>query len=290
MRAKEVLLRISHSAWARGCIHRLGLNNFAQRLYALLRGDGKTLRLKVNGVVAVFSAETPVELRCVEGSVLSESELLNAIQETLKPGDVFLDVGSNLGIFTVFGAKAVGPQGAVIACEPGTRTFHRLQKNMELNQLHNVTYLRLALSDTRAVKKLVVDDPDSFGLMAHLSDVGGPSAEDVQTVDYDSLAEDEGLPIPHVVKMDIEGHEYGALKRMKRTLSNPVCTALFCEIRSYALPHGVSLKDVVTLIESFGFECLSMRMRGREHQVTATKHCTRSIIGQTHHANAYVAR
>jgi len=73
---------------------------------------------------------------------------------------------------------------------------------------------------------------------------------------------------------------------MERTLSNPVCGALFCEIHPYALPGGVSFRDVVTLIESFGFDCVSTRMRGTEHQVTAMKHATRCVIGQRHEADA----
>jgi len=258
-----------------------------KRLYSLMRGSGKILKLKLNGVEGLFSVQTPGELCFAEGSVLfNEREMLNAVQETLKPGDVFLDVGSNLGIFTIFGAKAVGPQGTVIACEPSTSAFNRLQNNTELNQLNNVKLLKLALSDTRSMKKLLVDDLNALGgTLMHLSGADGPS-EDVRTVDYDSLIEDEGLPIPRVVKMDIEGHEYAALKGMERTLSNLVCGALFCEIHPYALPSGVSLRDVVTLIESFGFESVSTRLRGTEHQVTAFKHASRCVIGQRHGADA----
>ena len=288
IRASEAVTRIAHSPWVRRCVHRLGLTRSMQSLYALVRGNGKILKFKLNSVEGLFSAETPLELRIVEGALLYEREMLTAIQETMKPGDVFLDVGSNLGIFTIFGAKAVGPQGTVVACEPGTSAFNRLQKNAELNQLNNVKLLKLALTDTRSMKKLSLGDPGDFGEMAHLSEADGPT-EDVRAVDYDSLAvdydslvEDEGLPVPRVVKMDIEGHEYAALKGMARTLSNPECIALFCEIHPYALPRGVSPNDVVTLIESFDFESVSTRTRGPERQVTAMKHATRSVIGKRH--------
>jgi FkbM family methyltransferase len=257
-----------------------------QRLYILVRGDGKTLTLEVNGVEGVFSAETTPELRCVEGTLLSEREFLSAIQTILKPGDVFLDVGSNLGVFTIFGAKAVGPHGKVVACEPRKITFERAQKNAQLNQLHNIIYLRLALSDTRSTKKLVLDDDEPFGLRAHLADSGGLFCEDVQAVDYDSLVEDEGLPIPRVVKMDVEGHEYAALKGMKRTLSNSACTVLYCEIHPHLLPPDVSAGDVQVLIQSYGFEYVSTRMRGRVRQVTAVKHAAREVVGYANHGDA----
>lgn len=285
MQVTEAVRRVSYSPWpgsttVRRCIHRLGLGRFMQWLYTLVRCQGKIVKLKLNGVEGLFSARTPAELRCVEGSVLfDEREMLSAIQETLKPGDIFLDVGSNQGIFTIFGAKAVGPQGTVVACEPATSTFNRLQRNAEINQLDNVKLLKVALSDRRSMKKLLLDDPSGLGRTSHLSDAEGPS-EDVRTVDYDSLIEEEGFPIPRVVKMDIEGHEYAALKGMERALSNPACVALFCEIHPYALPSGVSVSDVETLIESFGFECVSTRTRREELQVTAMKHATRSVIGQ----------
>lgn len=277
MRVTEAVTLISYSPGVRRCIHRLGLGRFMQRLYALARGNGKVLKLNLNGVEGLFSAQTPDELRCVEGAaLLNEREMLSAIQETLKSGDVFLDVGSNLGIFTVFGGKAVGPQGTVVACEPEKNAHNRLQKNIELNQLTNARLLKCALSDRRSMKRLLLGDPDALGNTAHLSEADGPS-EDVRTIDYDSLIEHEGLPIPRVVKMDIEGHEYTALQGMKGALSSPSCVALFCEIHPYALPSGVSVRDVVTLIESFGFESVSTRMRGEEHQVTAMKHATKGI-------------
>jgi len=251
-----------------------------QRLYALARANGKVLKLNLDGVEALFSAQTPDELRCVEGAaLLNEREMLTAIQKTLKPGDVFLDVGSSLGIFTVFGAKAVGPQGTVVACEPGTSSYSRLQMNIELNRLNNVTRLKLALSDRRSVRKLLLGESSSLSHLTDLPNVDG-SSENVQTADYDSLVEEEGLPIPRVVKMDIEGHEYAALKGMERTLSSPLCVALFCEIHPYALPVGVSVGEVTALIESFGFDCVSTRARVGEYHVTAMKHTATSVIGQ----------
>lgn len=279
MRFTDAVTRISYSPGVRRCIHLLGLRRSMQRLYALARGNGKVLRVNLKDEEGLFLAQTPDELRCVEGAaLLNEREMLSAIQETLKPGDVFLDVGSSLGIFTVFGAKAVGPQGTVVACEPGTSSYNRLQMNIELNGLNNVTRLKLALSDRRSVRKLLLGESSSLSHLTDLPNVDG-SSENVQTADYDSLVEEDGLPIPRVVKMDIEGHEYAALKGMERTLSSPLCVALFCEIHPYALPVGVSVGEVTALIESFGFEFVSTRARVGEYHLTAMKHAATSVIG-----------
>ena len=270
MQIAETIRRISYSPSICACIGRLGLRGFMQRLYALISGNAGTAKLSLNNVEALFSAQTPFELRCVEGTWFSEREVLSAVQKRLNPGDTFLDVGSNLGIFTVFAAKAVGPQGTVVACEPETNAHNRLRKNIEINQLHNVRPLKLALSDRCSIKKLLLGDAGTVVQSAHLSDAEGPF-EVVQTADYDSLIANEGFPTPHVVKMDIEGHEYVAMRGMRGALSSPSCVALFCEVHPSALPSGISAADVVKLIESFGFEPISTRKRGAEFQVTALK-------------------
>ena len=67
----------------------------------------------------------------------------------LKPGDTVVDIGANIGSFTVLAASIVGPGGRVIALEPVSGTFARLQKNVGLNRLENVTCRNEAV-DSRA--------------------------------------------------------------------------------------------------------------------------------------------
>jgi FkbM family methyltransferase len=270
MQIAGTIRRISYSPRVCAWIGRLGLRGFMRKVYVLVWGGSGVRKLRLNNVEATFSAQTAAELRCVEGAWFSEREILDAMQERLNAGDTFLDVGSNLGIFTIFAAKAVGPQGIVIACEPETNAHRRLQKNIEINQLHNVKLVKLALSDKRSIKKLSLGESDAASQSAHLSDADGPS-ESVQTADYDSLVADEGLPIPRVVKMDIEGHEYLALQGLRGTLSNPSCVGLFCEVHPSALPGGISTGDILKLIKSFGFESIFTTKRGEQFQVTAMK-------------------
>jgi FkbM family methyltransferase len=280
MSITEAITRLTYSGPIRRGIRRLGLGRSMQTLYSRVRARAGIVKLSLNSVEALFSARTPIELRCTEASFFCERETLSRILERLKPGDVFLDVGSNLGIFTVFGARAVGRQGTVISCEPGTEAFKQLQTNIELNEFTNVKPLKLALSDKHSTMRLVLGESATLCGMAHLSEEDEP-AEEVPTVSYDSLVAQRGLPIPGVVKIDIEGHEYSAMKGMRKTLADPACFAIFCEIHPYALPSGLSVQDVTSLIESFGFELVSRRVRGVEYQVTevaATKCATKSPV------------
>src|SRR5436189_6431842 len=58
----------------------------------------------------------------------------------LRPGDVFVDVGANIGLFTLIAASCVGPKGKVVAFEPTTVTYTRLVENIRLNHLYNVSF------------------------------------------------------------------------------------------------------------------------------------------------------
>jgi FkbM family methyltransferase len=262
--------RISYSGQIGACLRRLGLRRVMQWAYANLRGNPDRIRLSVDAAEATFSTRSPQELRCVEGAWFSEREMLSGILSRICPEDVFLDVGSNLGLFAIFAAKVVGPRGTVLAFEPEAVAYSRLTENVRLNGLGNVKVFKMALSDGRTTCKLILGDPEAVGQSAHLGEDAGPS-ESVESAEYDWLVSSQSLPIPRIVKMDIEGHEFAALRGMRATLSNPACSALFCEIHPPVLPSGVSAENVLELIRSYGFDSVRTSKRSTEIQVVATK-------------------
>lgn len=80
----------------------------------------------------------------------------------LKPGDVYVDVGANIGYYTLIAAQRVGTQGKVFAYEPDADNFALLKSNVELNALHQVQLFPYALYDKNAEGKLFLSD-DNFG-------------------------------------------------------------------------------------------------------------------------------
>jgi len=266
----EPLRRFTYSPVVAAGLRRLGLRKVLQSAYARLRGNPSLVTLSLQGLEGHFASRTPQELRCIESTWYAEKELLSGVLASLRAGEVFMDVGSNLGLFSVFAAKAVGLAGTVVAFEPESTAYNRLVENVRLNGLQNVRILKLALSDRLGKKKLALGDPGAATQSAHLSEEDGPS-EVVDSSDYDSLATDHSFPIPRVVKMDIEGHEFAALNGMRATLSSPSCIALFCEVHPLDLPNGIKIQDIVALIESFGFESVRREDRGEQVHVMATK-------------------
>jgi len=142
------------------------------------------------------------------------------IDSSLKKGSVFVDVGSNIGYYTLLSARKVEAAGHVFAFEPEPENFHHLKRNVELNRFTNVTLVQKALSDRSTSQHLVLNKDNTGG--HHL---GGAKSDDtsvvVETLTLDAFWGDR-IPRVDVIKMDIEGHEPLAFAGMQATVkANP---------------------------------------------------------------------
>lgn len=121
----------------------------------------------------------------------------------LSPGGVFLDVGANVGLWSVECTAAVGPGGRIFAFEPNPVTVEKLRANVAANGLELViTVFPLALSDREGMATLSCPhDHDT----SRLSDAGGAPGIAVRTAPLDALFSPD-QPV-HGIKVDVEGHE-----------------------------------------------------------------------------------
>src|SRR5262245_21914704 len=82
------------------------------------------------------------------------NDALRQVFHGLKPGDIFVDIGANAGIFTAMGAKQVGPRGCVIAIEPAPKMVDRLRANVAANGFTNVAVVEMAVGSTSGYQTL----------------------------------------------------------------------------------------------------------------------------------------
>lgn len=133
---------------------------------------------------------------------------LRELDRLLSPGDVFVDIGANVGLYTLKAARLVGPNGRVLALEPGAEAYRHLVSNLALNAFDWVTALKVAASDSEGEAVLhhvpLGDDPQAFSLVANARAVEG---ETVRTVTLDQLVREQGLDRVDVIKVDVEGAE-----------------------------------------------------------------------------------
>jgi FkbM family methyltransferase len=184
-----------------------------------------------------------------------ERDFLNAF---LRPGDTFVDIGANLGLFSLIAALLVGPQGRVHGFEPCSKTYERLRQNVALNRFQNITVHDLALSDTAGPREMVmaVDGMDAWNSLAPPYMGGNYTSETITTETWDAFAETHGLATGvALMKIDVEGWEGPVLAGARRMLSQPDAPVLQVEFTDEAAQAaGHSCADVYRLLEECGYQ------------------------------------
>jgi FkbM family methyltransferase len=148
------------------------------------------------------------------GCWLGSYELVKqcAIAASLEPGKVLFDIGANVGFYSLLGSRIVGPSGRVYAFEPVPTNVVQLKRHLEINACTNVTVLGAAVGDREGIASF----DDSVGLsMGHLAPCGPLT---VRIVTLDSLVQSGQIPMPDVVKLDVEGAEAQVLSGAERLL------------------------------------------------------------------------
>ncbi len=183
-----------------------------------------------------------------------EPEVQAALAELLKPGDVFYDVGANIGYFTLIGARLVGPAGRVVAVEPQPEALRRLHHNVALNAFENVTTIEAAVGDEEGHSQLVIS-PEGILEWAALEPSPDPACPTipVRVTTVDVLR--GGLPAPTLIKLDVEGAEDRALVGMQEALRRDK-PAVLCEIHQ-------SLARMRELFEAENYEVVRLRAARR---------------------------
>ena len=151
-------------------------------------------------------------------NLIRRDYLANGI--TLRPGDTVVDIGANIGAFTVLVAKVVGPHGRVISFEPVTQTFARLEENVALNGYRNVECRRAAVDAQGGTLTLRVD-PKSALSSAYVESHGDENG-DIQTapcVTLEQAFRDHNLERVNLLKVDCEGSEYGIFETLSPSLA-----------------------------------------------------------------------
>lgn len=149
-----------------------------------------------------------------------EREELRFAMYCARGGGTMIDVGANIGVFTVACARAAGPTGRVIALEPGPATYDKLTETCAVLRLLNVTLIQAAAGRTNGTAELITPRT-SRDVHQHLADAREHDAAgrtQIQLRRLDDLCGSDAERVA-LVKLDVEGHECAALEGAERILS-----------------------------------------------------------------------
>lgn len=191
----------------------------------------------------------------------TEPHILRWIEELLRPGDTFFDVGAHYGWMSLAACHCVGPTGKVVAFEPSPPLVECLQYTKKLNRFHQMEIVSKAVADSdyRVLPFYLVNSGDSFlnSLVEHRTDPTASPAKQKSTIQVQTITLDEFCKTtnlrPNVVKIDVEGAELLALQGCTRLLKERRATFIVA-IHPTWLPQGQNASELFDLFRDQGYK------------------------------------
>lgn len=235
-------------------------------LIPVLRKERKYTSFKKSKDQTIIKKIGGVKIRLYKDSVLSEliynnrfeNSELKFLKKYLKKNDQFVDIGANIGLFSLIAANCVKEGGSVISFEPTPRTFNRLVENVSLNKFLNVKCYPYALSERNGTVSfyLFPEGKDAWNTMSK------PETGLFEEIKVESIAIDDFnflnnnfLDKTTLIKIDVEGLEMSVFKGGGNFFSSknaPTLMVEFCDLQ--AQNANCFCSDLYILLESYGYK------------------------------------
>jgi FkbM family methyltransferase len=184
-----------------------------------------------------------------------EPEVMLFLMRFLRPGMNVLDIGANVGLFSILSSSLVGSEGRVWSFEPDPRALKLLKKNLALNNANNVQVFPVALSDKNEESPFfsAVDS-----VYSSLVKPIGPNPSKAEVINVhcqtlDNLAASQKITAINFMKIDAEGSEIPIILGAKNTLERSPNLAIICEFSDVFQRSGErTTNDLRNLLENQG--------------------------------------
>ena len=211
--------------------------------------DGITAYKKVDEHIIHFYLQDRTYLEPFSQNLLYEQEETTLLKKLLKKDMNVINIGANIGYFTLLAARQVGPQGKVFAFEPFPKTVELLQKNIDANGYSNVEVIPMAVSSKSGIAKLALKSDTAHNFLTE-------NTSEFQTIDVPITTIDEYTKNHKTdfIIMDAEGYEPLILDGMAETLAKNPHIQIITEYNPYTLEiAGNTGENFIKKIENMGF-------------------------------------
>jgi len=190
----------------------------------------RTVEIEEDGERFLFRCPNMQTIRRATTLFVKEQGTIEWLKSTLKPGDVFLDIGANIGLYSIYGGNLVGANGHVYAVEPHMFNATGLMENIQVNGLSDrVDVLTLALSADDGYDNFHYTSWQTGTALNQFGDAAAQSATATEFVGkelkfattIDRLLAAGAIAPPNVVKIDVDGLEPDILTGMTGLLTGP---------------------------------------------------------------------
>ena len=196
------------------------------------------------------------------------------LYHVLKPGDTFIDIGANIGLFSLNASKIVGNSGKVYSFEAFKPNYIQFKKHIAQNKIQNIKAENKAVSnDSTPIEIRYNDSQNNIGMAsAFLEEF--TITEKVEAVTLDQYLSENSLEKVDLIKIDIEGGEYNALLGMAETLAK-YKPQIIIEMNSETLAKSNgSEKQLLNLLYGYHYQ-LKQKLTTAESSYNAVFECCR---------------
>ena len=244
------------------CTNRIVLSSY-KIIKRVLAGRGLTKFSFIRGIKNYALENFKTELVFVQGNKmyldkedclqLSVNEIIEPVETELfknkiKNGDIVVDIGANIGYFTLLMAKLVGNNGKTFSFEPEPKNFTILSKNVIINNYKNVVLEKKGVSDYNGTSKFFLSSENTGMHSLHKVDNKGKEI-DIDVIKLDDYFIIEGLVDRiSMIKIDVEGAELQVLNGMTKILKNGKLKLLIEFIPEHLEKHGTNPSDILKIL------------------------------------------
>lgn len=266
------------------------LSRFHKAFKFLISASGKPLKVlspqlylkvataivtEIDLIATVPTKKGPLYIKCTSETVrIRAREMLHREPDTLEwietfdPDDIFWDVGSNIGVFTLY--AAIVAQTRVVAFDPLPHNYATLTQNLAINAITGkVMQFCIAITDEVVIAPLYITNEANVAGGANCtfgSDVDNygrvlPTVIQHPTLGYslDAFNETFDAPFPSHIKIDIDGIQEKVILGAKKTLRDPRLKTVMIELQPNNEPLGKKANDIILKeLDEAGFICFKI--------------------------------
>ena len=187
-----------------------------------------------------------------------EKETFSFFKKLVKPNMTIIDIGGNIGLFSLTASATMDDSGKIYAFEPAEEVFNDFQKNIELNNFKNIQLIKKGVADKSGEISFNICEDNAYNSI-NLTPMNKIVRKiTIKTVSLDDFCAKEEIKKIDIIKIDTEGAEFMVLKGGEKTLTKEDAPILIMEYNRFILSEA-QLSDIRNILTKYGYNLWELR-------------------------------
>jgi len=214
--------------------------------------------VRVGNAIVMINPRDPVISGALTFGVYEKSEIL-LMQQICKLGQVVIDIGANVGLYTAIAGSLVGSEGLVISVEPEPESIRFLHKTVSANGLKNTRIVQAAASNVNGQAKLFTSSVNRGDHRMYRNKNADGNIE-VATLKLDDYLEKQGIHSADIIKIDVQGFEGHVIAGIEKTIRHSPHLIMLMEFWPMGLYSvGSDPRELLQQLENLGLSIYEIK-------------------------------